>query len=80
MRSAIFSLLAIVAAATPALAETLTERSACTPDVLRLCASHIPDVGAITGCLRAKHASLSRACRVVIDTSDTSIRTAARRR
>jgi hypothetical protein len=41
------------------------ERSACTPDVFRLCGQHIPDATAIVGCLKLQRAHLSPACRAV---------------
>jgi hypothetical protein len=44
---------------------TQEQRRACTPDVYRLCASEIPNVRAITACLRRQRASLSDACRAV---------------
>ena len=37
-------------------------RKACTPDVYRLCAGEIPNVRAITACLRRQKASLSPGC------------------
>src|SRR5438067_12194895 len=40
---------------------------ACTPDVYRLCAGEIPNVRAITACLRRNRASLSDACPSVFD-------------
>lgn len=52
-------------ATVPALAQyqgTADQRRACTPDVYRLCAGEIPNVRAITACLRRKQASLSPAC------------------
>lgn len=49
---------------------TDAERAACTPDVLRLCASHIPDVAGIKACLRAQKAALSGSCREVINASE----------
>jgi hypothetical protein len=51
----------------PASAEpgTAEQRRACTPDVYRLCAGEIPNVRAITACLRRQRASLSEACRAV---------------
>jgi hypothetical protein len=51
----------------PASAEpgTPEQRRACTPDVYRLCAGEIPNVRAITACLRRQKASLSDACRAV---------------
>jgi hypothetical protein len=44
---------------------TQEQRRACTPDVYRLCAGEIPNVRAITACLRRQRASLSEACRAV---------------
>jgi hypothetical protein len=44
---------------------TQEQRRACTPDVYRLCAGEIPNVRAITACLRRQKASLSEACRAV---------------
>jgi hypothetical protein len=43
------------------------QRKACTPDVYRLCAGEIPNVRAITACLRRQKASLSEACRAVFE-------------
>jgi hypothetical protein len=41
---------------------TPEQRKACTPDVYRLCAGEIPNVRAITACLRRQKSSLSPAC------------------
>lgn len=46
---------------------TPDQRRACTPDVYRLCAGEIPNVRAITACLRRNKASLSDACRAAFD-------------
>lgn len=43
------------------------QRRACTPDVYRLCPGEIPNARAITACLRRQKASLSEACRVVVE-------------
>jgi hypothetical protein len=62
--------LVLVAAATGfALAELATpeQRKACTPDVYRLCAGEIPNVRAITNCLRRQKSNLSDACRAVFE-------------
>ncbi len=48
---------------------TADQRRACTPDVYRLCAGEIPNVRAITACLRRNRSSLSEACRSVFDQS-----------
>jgi hypothetical protein len=52
-----------------ALADIATpeQKKACTPDVYRLCAGEIPNVRAITACLRRQKASLSDACRAVFE-------------
>jgi hypothetical protein len=52
-----------------ALADLATpeQRRACTPDVYRLCAGEIPNVRAITACLRRQKSSLSDACRAVFE-------------
>lgn len=64
------TLIALLAAG-PTLAEpSAAQRAACTPDVMRLCASAIPNVGAIKTCLRAQRASLSAECRVAVDAGD----------
>jgi hypothetical protein len=47
---------------------TLEQRLACTPDVLRLCSTFIPNVDEITICLRERNAELSDACRTVFET------------
>jgi hypothetical protein len=44
---------------------TPDQKRTCTPDVYRLCASEIPNVRAITACLRRQRAGLSDACRAV---------------
>jgi hypothetical protein len=46
---------------------TPEQKRACTPDVYRLCAGEIPNVRAITACLRRQKASLSEACRAVFE-------------
>jgi hypothetical protein len=44
------------------------QKRACTPDdVYRLCAGEIPNVRAITFCLRRQKSSLSEACRAVFE-------------
>lgn len=52
---------ALAALATP------EQKKACTPDVYRLCPGEIPNVQAITSCLRRQKANLSEACRAVFD-------------
>ena len=46
---------------------TPEQRRACTPDVYRLCAGEIPNVRAITACLRRNRPSLTDACRAAFD-------------
>jgi hypothetical protein len=57
----------ILVSATSAFAiGTPEQRRACTPDVYRLCAGEIPNVGAITSCLQRHRGSLSEACRAAM--------------
>ncbi len=44
---------------------TPTQRASCRPDVYRLCAGEIPNVRAITACLRKNHSRLSASCAAV---------------
>jgi hypothetical protein len=39
---------------------------ACTPDAMRLCSEFIPDRAKITVCMKAKHAQISKECRVAM--------------
>jgi hypothetical protein len=59
--------LTLFATAAQAQQGTPDQRRACTPDVYRLCAGEIPNVRAITACLRRNRSSLSEACRTVFD-------------
>ena len=63
---AIGFLLALIATS-PAVAQqgTPEQRKACTPDVYRLCAGEIPNVRAITACLRRQKSSLSPSCAAI---------------
>ena len=75
----VLAMLSLLAGTVPVLAEaTAAQRAACTPDVWRLCASEIPNVGAIKACLRRERAQLSPTCRTVMDTADKPVQTAAR--
>jgi hypothetical protein len=49
------------------------QRRACTPDAFRLCGNHIPNVEAITACMRAKKSQLSAACKLVFDKPPTTV-------
>ena len=60
-------LLTLVLAGSAFALGTPEQRRACTPDVYRLCAGEIPNVRAITACLRRQKASLSEACRAVLE-------------
>lgn len=64
-----FGLLAALAVTGSASAQpgTPEQKKACTPDVYRLCAGEIPNVRAITACLRRQKANLSEACRAVFE-------------
>ncbi|WP_018261745.1 hypothetical protein [Methylobacterium sp. WSM2598] len=66
--SSVFAAVTLLLAGPPAFAQgTAQQRAACTPDVWRLCASAIPNIGAITSCLRRESANLSPACRTVMN-------------
>ena len=38
----------------------------CTPDAMRLCSDVIPDRVKVTACMKAKHAQISKECRVAM--------------
>lgn len=78
--AATLALVSLFAVSAPAFAETDAERNACTPDVWRLCASEIPNVGAIKLCLQRQRPRLSDACRTVMQGSESPVRTVANRR
>ena len=59
--------LSLLAAGSAHAIGTPEQRKACTPDVYRLCPGEIPNVRAITACLRRQRASLSTPCRAVFD-------------
>jgi hypothetical protein len=60
-------LLTLFAAGSAHAIGTPEQRKACTPDVYRLCPGEIPNVRAITACLRRQKASLSDACRAYFE-------------
>ncbi|QPF81751.1 hypothetical protein IC762_18200 [Bradyrhizobium genosp. L] len=68
-RASILACVIATAVSGAALAEpgTPEQRRACTPDVYRLCAGEIPNVRAITACLRRNRANLSAACAAVFE-------------
>ena len=53
---------------------TEEQRVACTPDVLRLCSSEIPNVDRIVACLRHEKSQLSAGCRLALKTEATASR------
>ena len=58
----------LVSFAAPSSAEIATaqQRAACTPDAFRLCSSEIPNIPAITACMKKNFSNLSPACKAVI--------------
>jgi hypothetical protein len=67
---AAFALALLMPAATmPALAETVEERLACTPDAQILCADEIPDRERVYACLVKKVNDLSPVCKSIISAS-----------
>ena len=64
--SALGLLLAVIASGSAVAQQgTPAQRKACSPDVYRLCAGEIPNVRAITACLRRQRSSLSAACAAI---------------
>jgi hypothetical protein len=64
--------LALASYATPSAADpsrtaSAEERAACTPDVFRLCASEIPNVTRIIGCMKRNRPKLSPKCAAVFN-------------
>jgi hypothetical protein len=59
------AMLFVVAITAPAFAYTDEQVTACTPDVMRLCAEAIPDQGRITKCMIQKKKQISAACMMV---------------
>ena len=55
-------------------------RRACTPDAFRLCSEHIPNIPAITACMKANKSKLSPECRQVMDSGSSKTRLASRKR
>jgi hypothetical protein len=51
---------------------TKAERAACTPDAVRLCSQHFPNVGRVVSCMRSNRANLSEACRAAMEQHDSS--------
>jgi diacylglycerol kinase len=66
----VLACLAVVVASyvTPSAAATPEERVACTPDVLRLCSSDIPNVERIVACMKRERSKLSKDCAAVVRT------------
>ena len=74
VRSRIFQFGLMLAAAlsvsmSPAASQGYTpeQQQACSGDAFRLCSSEIPNIPAITACMRKNKANLSTGCRAVMD-------------
>ena len=63
--AAVLAAAAGAASAQPDYQGTAAQRASCRPDVYRLCASEIPNVRAITACLRKNYPRLSEGCAAV---------------
>ncbi len=63
----IVSFMALSGTANAAVEATAEQRAACTPDAFRLCSGEIPNIPAITACMRKNKTSLSPACKAVFD-------------
>ena len=65
--SAVVLAVSLISFAAPSSAEIATaeQRAACTPDAFRLCSSEIPNIPAITACMKKNFTNLSPACKAV---------------
>ena len=65
--SALVLAVSLISFAAPSSAEIATaeQRAACTPDAFRLCSSEIPNIPAITACMKKNFTNLSPACKAV---------------
>lgn len=70
--------LVITCSATVSLADSASDRAACTPDVFRLCSSDIPNVDRIVACLNREKPRLSVGCQAVMTASASRTATATR--
>ncbi len=52
---------------TSSFAYTAEQQQMCTGDAFRLCSSEIPNIPAITACMKKNRANLSIGCRTVMD-------------
>jgi hypothetical protein len=59
------SLMSFSAPGSAAEIATAEQRAACTPDAFRLCSSEIPNIPAITACMKKNFNNLSPACKAV---------------
>ena len=55
---------ALLASSAPGFAQgTPEQRSACMGDAFKYCSAHIPNVSAVTTCMKANYSKLSDACK-----------------
>jgi hypothetical protein len=57
--------------------QSIEERRACAPDVMRLCREFVPNTELINTCLAEKKAELSPGCRTVMFGPETNVATPA---
>jgi hypothetical protein len=62
-----FAASASALSSTSSFAYTVEQQQMCTGDAFRLCSSEIPNIPAITACMRKNKANLSTGCRAVMD-------------
>ena len=77
--SAVAFVVITVTAPLPAIAYTQADADACTPDVMRLCASAIPDVSRVAFCLAHNKQQLNSACAAVFNRARGASATRERR-
>jgi hypothetical protein len=66
-------MLGLCVAGLPATAQSIEERRACAPDVMRLCREFLPNKELIDKCLMEKKTELSSACRTVVFGPETNV-------
>lgn len=71
------ALAVLIAFPSPAFAFAVTaeQRAACEPDVYRLCASAVPNIGKIIACMKKEKPNLSSACRTVVEAAEQEVAT-----
>ena len=68
------SFAALASTASFALTPSPEAKQMCTGDAIRLCSSDIPNLAAITACMKRKKDQLSSACRTVLERDQAALK------